>query len=279
MLKIFGSETQQTISEWARASFGDVGSTRSILTRANCELAELVHAIECGAPTEKIASEIADVIIVLCRYPDDFEYVSPANRPLRLHLDSALWNLNGAMNTEHIGAQKRGVREVVDALVRIAELLGLNLSDAIDAKMAVNRGRTWVSKGAGHGQHVEAPPLDAFGEKVKAVDAIFRAVVIEDAMSPDQGVALLVAYGIPEEQARRVMCPDPTMRETLKLAAEYKTACGTIKFSLAVVDETSGPSEAREDALAAYHRAITRAGNARRALLAYVAGDTPEVAS
>lgn len=275
MLKIFGSETQQTISEWALAAFGDVGSTRSILTRAACELAELVHAIECDASTDKIASEIADVIIVLCRYPDVFDYVAPANRPMRLHIDTAMWNLSGSMMTEHIGQQKRGVREVVDALVRIADFLGLNLPAAIDAKMQINRGRTWVSKGAGHGQHVEAPKLDAFGEKVKAIDAIFVAVVVMGEMPPEQGIALLVAYGIPEEQARRVLCPDNTMRETLRLAAEYKTACASIPTMRAW--KTATPADTA--AVVAYHSAITRAGNARRALLAYASGDTPEVAS
>ncbi|MNY00493.1 hypothetical protein D3C86_1329890 [compost metagenome] len=44
---------------------------------------------------------------------------------------------------------------MVIVLSQIAERLGLDLGEAIDRKMAINRSRKWVTAGDGTGQHVE----------------------------------------------------------------------------------------------------------------------------
>lgn len=60
-------ENQQTISEWAEATFGPVGSNLSVATRANKEFGELLHALAQDDNHPKAAEEAADVIIVLMR--------------------------------------------------------------------------------------------------------------------------------------------------------------------------------------------------------------------
>jgi NTP pyrophosphatase (non-canonical NTP hydrolase) len=47
------------------------------------------------------------------------------------------------------------IADVVIVLSQIAERLGLDLGEAIDRKMAINRAREWVTAGDGTGQHVE----------------------------------------------------------------------------------------------------------------------------
>jgi hypothetical protein len=225
-MQIFGKETQETIAAWALATFGDVKSTRSILTRANCEMAELVHAMECGAPTEKVASEIADVIIVLCRYPETFTRPCETVGQVEDHLEEVTYHMTAML--AGAGARQQHSVYAVMELHGAAQALGIDLPAAIDAKMAINRARKWESKGAGHGQHVR----------------------FETGAESD----------------------------TLRLAAEYKAACAAIPNQATAyhVDRNTGNFDV--EAVAAYHVAITRAGNARRALLAHVAGDTPEVA-
>jgi hypothetical protein len=226
-MQIFGKETQETIAAWALATFGDVKSTRSILTRANCEMAELVHAVECGAPTEKIASEIADVIIVLCRYPVDITWLCKVVGTLEDHLEEVAYHMNQSLSGGW-SAGNNHVAHLVTELHGAAQALGIDLPAAIDAKMAINRARKWESKGAGHGQH-----------------ARFETGAESD---------------------------------TLRLAAEYKAACAAIPNQATAYHVDRGTGNFDVEAVAAYHVAITRAGNARRALLAHVAGDTPEVA-
>jgi hypothetical protein len=175
MAKIFGTETQQTISDWANATFGEVKSTRSILTRANCEMAELVHAVECGAPTEKIAAEIADVIIVLCRYSMVFGPHNSGGCSTLLIADDML---NSARRTPEGISRDSYVHRVVWSLAAFAEDRGIDLSATIDAKMKINRGRKWISKGPGHGQHVAAPP--AFLLPFVSVDEIMTALGVDN---------------------------------------------------------------------------------------------------
>lgn len=45
--------------------------------------------------------------------------------------------------------------DVVILLNRLAGLHGRELSEAVDAKMAINRGRTWTRNGDGTGRHVK----------------------------------------------------------------------------------------------------------------------------
>jgi hypothetical protein len=60
-------ETQQSISEWASTTFGEVGSNLSVATRAGEEMFELFKEISTSINTEKAITEAADVAIVLYR--------------------------------------------------------------------------------------------------------------------------------------------------------------------------------------------------------------------
>lgn len=61
------SETQQTISEWAEATFGACGSNMRVAVRAQEELTELLRALSVDDDHPKAAEEVADVVIVLQR--------------------------------------------------------------------------------------------------------------------------------------------------------------------------------------------------------------------
>ena len=50
----------------------------------------------------------------------------------------------------------REAADVVIILHRLAHVCGCDLGGEIDAKMAINRGRTWMRDGTGHGYHVRA---------------------------------------------------------------------------------------------------------------------------
>ena len=64
-----GRESETTIQQWARDAFGPAPSR--IAARANEEMAELLMAVNGDAlvPAE-IASECADIIIMMCRMAD-----------------------------------------------------------------------------------------------------------------------------------------------------------------------------------------------------------------
>lgn len=61
------SETQQSISEWANATFGEPISNMSIARRAQKEMAELVTGLLADDRDPAASVEAADVIIVLMR--------------------------------------------------------------------------------------------------------------------------------------------------------------------------------------------------------------------
>jgi NTP pyrophosphatase (non-canonical NTP hydrolase) len=304
-MQIFGKETQETIAAWALATFGDVKSTRSILTRANCEMAELVHAVECGSPhgvgalREKIASEIADVIIVLCRYPIDISEIG--DNSCGLDPDDTACSLltfadEQCSASRHAGYMLTAIADAIENLALYAQISDIDLPAAIDAKMAINRARKWESKGAGRGQHVAAPTVDcdaimtalgvpvdpAFEGCQRTPAAALQAAKNCRALADNLANALNARGGARD----RVAALETLLQErlfdtvdTIRLAAEYKAACAAIPNQVTAyhVDRNTGNFDV--EAVAAYHVAITRAGNARRALLAYVAGDTPEVAS
>ncbi len=97
-------ETQASIYQWVRETFGEPRSNFQIFERAQEEFDEVNFALVNGSVPEIVVEEIADVVIVLSQ---------------------------------------------------IAERLGVDLADAIDRKMAINRAREWKTAGDGTGQHVE----------------------------------------------------------------------------------------------------------------------------
>lgn len=208
MLKIFGTETQATIAAWALEAFGDVKTTRSILTRAGCEMAELVHAIECEEPVEKIASEIADVIIVLCRYPSVLggEYVGDCG----IHSEEriAYWAAE-ALHIEH------PVR-CVGYLIALTAQMRIDIGAAIDAKMKINRARKWMRKGAGHGQHVaETPGINAHDQETLRLAREYR-----DACAAVQPVW----HAFFAEASGRHYCAEKSEEVRRQISAPYKHA-------------------------------------------------------
>lgn len=61
-------ETQDSITRWARATFGAKISNARIGARANTEMAELLRELAQSKPNPaKVAEEVADVVIVLMR--------------------------------------------------------------------------------------------------------------------------------------------------------------------------------------------------------------------
>jgi hypothetical protein len=89
-------------------------------------------------------------------------------------------------------------------------------------------------------------------------------------------------YGCAEFRHDYAPSPAQPTRDdkTLALAEEYRAACAAIgpaHDAREVKDMHLGDAE-RYRRVRAYHEAINRAGNARRALLEHASADTPEVA-
>ncbi len=161
------TETQSSICEWADATFGPPVSDASIAARALVEMAELVTACVAGELAERIGEEIADVVIVLARLGRGFGVDVIAlydNPPQRSRFGLASYHAANACSAivEIIRHIDRGddvrianLGLALGALATIASGLCIDLPAAIDAKMAVNRARRWVTDGRGHGSHVK----------------------------------------------------------------------------------------------------------------------------
>lgn len=169
-------ETQQSISDWANATFGPGGSNARIAARVNEEVAELLRAITAGKPTDKIIDECADVAIIMERLAGRHGHdlfamidgVSPDSAPplasaveLNTCMAALMWG-----EALGFGADKPGwsedryagvlIQAIAYALVSTANAFGGDLRAAIDAKMVINRAREWKLDGTGHGYHVRA---------------------------------------------------------------------------------------------------------------------------
>ena len=66
-LSVIASETEQSINEWAEATFGPTGSNASVAARALKELAELIQKLTADDTHAGAAEELADVEIVFAR--------------------------------------------------------------------------------------------------------------------------------------------------------------------------------------------------------------------
>ena len=66
------SETSATIAQWSNDTFGPV-DVLDVVKRAAEEFAELRAAVAMEDGAEKIAEEIADVVIVLCRLAREYD--------------------------------------------------------------------------------------------------------------------------------------------------------------------------------------------------------------
>jgi hypothetical protein len=175
-------ETQATITAWATEAFGpDDGTDFRIAARANDELAELLREIAGGHSTAAaICAEAADVVIVLARLATqhgvhvlraarhwDGALLANGVTPLAVAAVKHMAKLLHIMSTRRL--RKRGeeamrleagflLLEVAGNMWAICHHSGRDILAEVDAKMAINRARTWRLDGAGCGYHVHAEP-------------------------------------------------------------------------------------------------------------------------
>ena len=168
-------ETQETVTAWAIATFGNGGSDLRCATRANEEMAELLSCLSRAEPDmDAVRLELADVCIVLWRLGtrlgialDTLDSGASPSRDERTALHRAacaneylgfvMFNLSQPMAPNIRGA-KSSVHSAWRVLLSTALDLGIDLQAAINAKMKINRARVWRKDGSGHGYHVKAQP-------------------------------------------------------------------------------------------------------------------------
>lgn len=121
-------ESQQSIMDWAKDTFGDPTPARAAL-RALEEMVEL--CVEAG-----------------CDMTDIYLTVDSAH-------DAATNKAKG------LAAAPEEIADVVITLHQLARVVGLSLgreldiASEVDRKMVINRNRKWALDGLGSGQHVE----------------------------------------------------------------------------------------------------------------------------
>lgn len=158
-------ETQESVTAWAAETFGTPKSQLTILLRANEEMAELLQDVE-RDDREAVRLELADVIIVLYRWAereriDLFSYNRRASerwaRGPALELIAHMNRMLAAtIESEVLGKHPTWyIPEFMWSAEEIARIYGVDILDAIDEKMAVNRSRKWVRRGDGCGEHVK----------------------------------------------------------------------------------------------------------------------------
>ncbi|MGH9560546.1 MAG: dATP/dGTP pyrophosphohydrolase domain-containing protein, partial [Terracidiphilus sp.] len=89
-------ETQKTISDWAEATFGPVGSNASVAARANREMSELIQILARDDRHPKAAEEVADVVICLMRLSDRLgsDLLAEIDRKMQINR-ARRWRLDG----------------------------------------------------------------------------------------------------------------------------------------------------------------------------------------
>jgi NTP pyrophosphatase (non-canonical NTP hydrolase) len=172
-------ETQQTITAWARSQFGP-GDVLTVATRMNCEVAELLAGLAASGPAQGIAEELADVGVMLLQVAelqgfsllDKVHEVTPHLRTYRpemmntycsrlaANLSEAVGQLLAllfAFEVQHSYQEYKNMTKTVFVgvvLFRLAEILAVDLEQAIDEKMEINRNRKWGKNDNGTYQHV-----------------------------------------------------------------------------------------------------------------------------
>ena len=157
-------ETQQSINEWVEVTFGPVGSHLRVATRANQEMAELLHALSAN-DRAKAADETADVMIVLLRLAErlHFDLLAHLEHPYDLGnpLESAasankqLASLIAFLSLSTAPPDPEHVVDIASTLMRLGSQCGCNIFAEIDNKMTINRNRVWELDGTGCGHHRE----------------------------------------------------------------------------------------------------------------------------
>jgi hypothetical protein len=160
-------ETQAKINEWARETFGGAEPI-GIAVRANVEAAELLSAVSNNAPGPEIAEEVADVAIILLQATArwDIEVRIPSvDHKAELPANVASIDFASMVNVQ-LAASIFEVLQfspvpiyrfaiIFDVLSMLATRHGKGLSAEINAKMKINRQRTWEKTKSGHFQHTQ----------------------------------------------------------------------------------------------------------------------------
>lgn len=171
MIIEWGLETQESIHNWAEESFGQANDAYRVLGRAFEELVEAMKAIAepqtmpvIWKEMTPIAEEIADVVITLAgRLPfdlieavaDGFWEAPTHNVKRTLATAAALLSSAMQMAAEDKIYSAHYIAGCCTQLWRVANTLGFDVADAVDAKMRKNRERKWNKRPDGTGYHVK----------------------------------------------------------------------------------------------------------------------------
>lgn len=163
-------ETQLSINTWADATFGHTNNVPHLLTRANLEIAELLHEITMPVPDfAKVREECADIAHILCRIAgivgtnlDDVFAISPAIIDANLYppasrVFSLMAYLFERLSVRNIISNNNITGHIENLTINLAQICaaaGGNLADEIDKKFVILRQREWVKDGTGCGSHV-----------------------------------------------------------------------------------------------------------------------------
>ena len=157
-------ETPEMIGEWASSTFGNLARPEVMAARVNCEAAEL-HLAIMQDKVEEIYEEAADVYITLCHMASNLQKSYTDVGVVKGVFSDPVWGI-GPMSipcvmyslTTH--ADSRNVLMTMDLMIEVRRLLAtieaqydFFLQEAVDAKMKINRARSW-SVVNGVGQHI-----------------------------------------------------------------------------------------------------------------------------
>lgn len=184
----YKKETPVSIYIWSRDTFG-IRPPLMVAARTSCEVSELVVALVNGHSGDKLAGEIADCAIMMWQlaaaHSCDARPSVHNGSSLDLMDPEAIVEARPEIDTKAVGALKPEAVAIGMALYRhfahymerivlkpkeprnylvkalmalelLARELALDLPQLVDAKMKINRARSWKEIGTGHYQHSEA---------------------------------------------------------------------------------------------------------------------------
>lgn len=161
-------ETPKTILEWSQVTFGQRSPLR-IATRGSKEVNELMCAILDDGEAGAIHEEMADCAIMLWQVAEilgahpqpDFIVPSSPERVGRKGWAIKLQSRTTVLLSElslpggPSGPAVNVLEDVLKVLGLLSWAFGIDLQDHVNAKMRINRARSWAQLSNGSYQHVE----------------------------------------------------------------------------------------------------------------------------